>query len=137
MGYPAWADSPRFRSQDDRHRHQDELDRRIAEWTAPRDRHDVMHLLQSAGVRAAAVQDASDTSEHDPQIEHRGLFFELDHPVIGPARFEGIPFDMAHTAPDNWRSAPLLGEDNDYVMRGVLQLDDDEIKALEEAGTIA
>jgi crotonobetainyl-CoA:carnitine CoA-transferase CaiB-like acyl-CoA transferase len=137
MGAPAWADDPRFGSQDGRYRHQDELDRHIAEWTAPRDRHDVMHLLQAAGVRAAAVQDASDTSEHDPQIAHRGLFFELDHPVIGPARFEGIPFDMARTAPDNWRSAPLLGEDNDYVMRGVLQLGDDEIRALEKAGAIS
>ena len=76
-----------------------------------------MHLLQAAGVRAGAVQDAEDVNEHDPQMAHRDVFFELDHPVIGEARFEGVPFTATQFAPDHWRSAPLLGEDNDYVLR--------------------
>ena len=50
----------------------------------------------------------------------------MDHPVIGPARFEGIPFQFSDTGPDNWRSAPLLGEDNDYVFKDIVGLDDDE-----------
>jgi crotonobetainyl-CoA:carnitine CoA-transferase CaiB-like acyl-CoA transferase len=137
MGSPAWADEPRFATQEDRFRHQDDLDEHVAGWTAPRDRHEVMHLLQAAGVHAAAVQDARDTSEADPQLAHRGLFFELDHPVIGPARFEGIPFEMAHTAPDHWRSAPLLGEDNEYVLREVLEFDDEEIETLRKAKAIS
>ena len=56
-----------------------------------------------------------DLSEHGPQIAYRGTFFELDHPVIGKALIEGIPMKMSCTAPDNWRSAPLVAEDNDYV----------------------
>ena len=43
---------------------------------------------------------------------------------------------MARLSPDNWRSAPLLGEDNDYVFRQILDLDDDEMVQLAEAGTI-
>jgi crotonobetainyl-CoA:carnitine CoA-transferase CaiB-like acyl-CoA transferase len=136
MGSPLWADDPRFATQAHRFDNQDALDECITEWTRSRDRHDVMHLLQSAGVRAAAVQDAQDTSERDPQIAHRELFFELDHPVIGPARFEGVPFKMRHSTPDNWRSAPLLGEDNLYVLRDVLQLSDDEMRELERVGAI-
>ena len=61
-------------------------------WTAAEDRHELMHRLQAAGVRAGAVQDAEDVNEHDPQMAHRDVFFELDHPVIGEARFEGVPF---------------------------------------------
>jgi crotonobetainyl-CoA:carnitine CoA-transferase CaiB-like acyl-CoA transferase len=137
MGSPAWADDPRFRTQSGRFGHQDEIDAHLRAWTSARDRHEVMHLLQSHGVRAGAVQDAEDTSEHDPQIAHRGLFFELDHPVIGPARFEGVPFRMARIEADNWRSAPLLGEDNDYVLRDVLDLGDDEIAGLAEAGVVS
>jgi len=136
MGSPAWAVDPRFATQDQRYRHQDELDAHIADWTRTRDRHEVMHLLQAAGVRAAAVQDAEDTSEHDPQIAHRGLFFELDHPVIGEAKFEGVPFSIAGFGADNWRSAPLLGEDNEYVLKETVGLSDDEIRDLAESGVI-
>jgi crotonobetainyl-CoA:carnitine CoA-transferase CaiB-like acyl-CoA transferase len=136
MGSPAWTGDERFRTREGRFRHQDGLDAHIAEWTKVRDRHEVMHLLQSFGVRAAAVQDAEDTSERDPQIAHRGLFFELDHPVIGAARFEGVPFGLRSLAADHWRSAPLLGEDNGYVFGQLLGLDDDEIGALAGLGAI-
>lgn len=59
-----------------------------------------MHLLQAAGV-AGAVQDAEDANEHYPQFKARGTFFEMDHPVIGPARFEGLPFQASNFAPDH------------------------------------
>jgi crotonobetainyl-CoA:carnitine CoA-transferase CaiB-like acyl-CoA transferase len=39
-------------------------------------------------------------------------------------------------AADNWRSAPLLGEDNDYVFREILGLDDDEVGELAAEGVI-
>jgi crotonobetainyl-CoA:carnitine CoA-transferase CaiB-like acyl-CoA transferase len=136
MGSPAWADDPRFASQEDRFRNQDALDAHIEVWTSVRDRHEIMHLLQGAGVRAGAVQDAQDTAESDPQIAHRGLFFELDHPVIGPARFEGVPFSMRRSEAEHWRSAPLLGEDNGYVFGEILGIDDDELERLGRAGVI-
>ena len=82
------------------------------------------------------AQNAEDLNEIDPQIAHRGLFFELDHPVIGPARFEGVPITMSATAQENWRSAPLLGEDNDYVFGGILGLSADERADLSERGVI-
>ena len=56
-------------------------------------------LLQAHGVPAGAVQNAEDLNERDPQIAHRGVFFEMDHPVIGPARFEGNPFHLSLDRP--------------------------------------
>jgi benzylsuccinate CoA-transferase BbsF subunit len=136
LGRPAWAADPRFAGQEQRFAHQDELDAHLAAWTRTRDRHDVMELLQAAGVRAAAVQDARDVNERDPQIAARGLFFELDHPIIGPARFEGVPFRASEFDPDHWRSAPLQGEDNAYVVQEILGLDDAEYDELTAAGVI-
>jgi crotonobetainyl-CoA:carnitine CoA-transferase CaiB-like acyl-CoA transferase len=115
---------------------QDDLDREIAAFTAGRDCHELMHVLQAAGVRAGAVQNAEDVNEHDPQMAHRDVFFELDHPVIGEARFEGVPFTATQFAPDHWRSAPLLGEDNDYVYGTILGLSADEIADLTDQGVI-
>jgi crotonobetainyl-CoA:carnitine CoA-transferase CaiB-like acyl-CoA transferase len=136
LGTPEWAADARFADQPARFAHQDELDERIAARTRSEDRHDLMHRLQAAGVRAAAVQDARDLAETDPQIAEHGTFFELDHPVIGPATFEGLPFRAAHLRADHWRSAPLLGEDNEYVLAQVLGKSEAEIAALAEAGVI-
>ncbi len=105
-------------------------------WTADKDRYELMHRLQAAGVPAGAVQTAEDTNDHDPQIAGRGLFFEMDHPVIGEARFEGTPIQFSRTVQENWRSAPLLGEDNDYVCKGLLGVSEDEYEELAAEGAI-
>lgn len=130
MGSPAWADDPRFSTLERRRHHQDELDAALGAWTKSFDRHALMLRLQQAGVCAGAVQNAEDLNETDPQIAHRGVFFEMDHPVIGEARFEGTPIKFSRTTQENWRSAPLLGEDNEYVCRELLNLSDDDYNRL-------
>jgi crotonobetainyl-CoA:carnitine CoA-transferase CaiB-like acyl-CoA transferase len=136
MGSPEWADDARFATQEGRFGLQDELDKQLSDWTRALDKHHVMHLLQAAGVTAGAVQDAEDLNEHDPQTAHRGTFFEMDHPVIGPARFEGSPVLFSEPMQDNWRSAPLLGEDNRYVLTTMLGMDDAEVDELEAEGVL-
>ena len=136
VGSPAWSSDPRFASQALRHQHQDELDSLVAEWTRSRTASEAMEILQAAGVAAGAAQNASDINERDPQLASRGTFFELDHPVIGEARFEGTPIAFGRTEQHTWRSAPLLGEDNHYVFGDVLGLPADEIAELEAEGVI-
>jgi len=130
LGRPAWADSAEFASEKARLQHQDPLDAHLAEWTRGRTSHAAMETLQAGGVRASAVQTAEDINESDPQIAFRGTFFELDHPVIGRARFEGVPFTSSTFEPDNWRSGPLLGEDIDYVFEELLGMSESEIQDL-------
>lgn len=136
MGDPAWAGEPRFATAADRVAHHDELDVLLAGWTRDQDKHDLMEKLQRAGIAAGAVQNAQDLAEHDPQIAARGTFFELDHPVIGPALFEGFPGQLSTSRPDHWRSAPLLGEDNDFVFGELLGRDADTLAQLAAEGVI-
>jgi crotonobetainyl-CoA:carnitine CoA-transferase CaiB-like acyl-CoA transferase len=56
--------------------------------------------------------------------------------VIGEARFEGTPIKFTRTVQENWRSAPLLGEDNAHVFKGLLGLSEDEYAELEAEGAI-
>jgi crotonobetainyl-CoA:carnitine CoA-transferase CaiB-like acyl-CoA transferase len=95
-----------------------------------------MVTLQDHGVRAGVVQNAADLNERDPQLAARDVFFELDHPVIGPARFESVPIRFSAMAQDNWRSAPLLGEDNEYVLKVLLGVGDDDYEELVADGCI-
>jgi benzylsuccinate CoA-transferase BbsF subunit len=136
MGDPSWALEPAFATMPERVANQDALDAHLAAWTRERDRHETMHLLQAVGVRAAAVQDAEDVNEHDPQIAHRDVFFEMDHPVIGPARFEGVPFEATTFAADHWRSGPLLGEDNEHVYMDIVGLSAHEYGELVNQGVV-
>lgn len=136
MGAPAWAQAPEFATQAARFANQDALDAHMAAWTQGFDKRALMLRLQAAGVRAGAVQSAEDLNETDPQIAHRGVFFELDHPVIGEARFEGTPIKFSRTVQDNWRSAPLLGEDNAYVFRELLGMAEDEYETLVAEGVL-
>jgi crotonobetainyl-CoA:carnitine CoA-transferase CaiB-like acyl-CoA transferase len=43
---------------------------------------------------------------------------------------------LSRAGADLWRSAPLLGEDNDYVFGEILGLDADRRRELAEAGVI-
>lgn len=135
-GLPGLGSDERFATMAARRANMAALDREIAAWTRTQDPLEAMVALQAAGVRAAAVQDPRDLNEHDPQLAARGIFFEMDHPVIGVALFEGEPMLFSRTAADNWRSAPLLGEDNLHVYRGILGMTDDEIADYAERGII-
>ncbi|OYD61404.1 CaiB/BaiF CoA transferase family protein [Rhodococcus sp. OK302] len=136
LGNPEWASSPDFADQSSRFANHDKLDEHISRWSARRPAHESMELLQAAGVAAGAVRNSQDLTESDPQINLRETFFELDHPVIGVAKFEGSPMQFSRTVQDNWRSAPLLGEDNQYVFGNILGLDEDEIAVLTAEGVI-
>lgn len=136
IGQPEWATESRWATMNGRIADQDAIDKHLSEWTGERDGHEIMHLLQAAGVPAGAVQNAEDVNEHDPQMAHRQIFFEMDHPVIGEARMEGAPFTSTAFEADHWRSAPLLGEDNRFVFGELLGLSGDELDELEATGVL-
>ncbi len=136
MGSPAWARSSRFARAADRKAQEDELERLLSEFTKVHDRYELMEQLQRRGIPAAAVQNAADRCERDPQLKSRGYFTPLPQSEIGtwpveefPAKTESTPLSVG--GPPG-RAAPLLGEDNDYVYREILGLTPQEIAALRE-----
>lgn len=136
LGEPDWARDPRFETQESRVANQDHLDKLVGSATAERERYDLMHRLQARKVTASVVATAEDVNENDPQLAQSGIFFDLDHPVIGEARFEGMPIRFSKTKQDFWRSAPLLGEDNHYVFTELLGLSEDEYETYKAEGVI-
>lgn len=136
MGSPQWAADARFATLRSRVENADALDAQLGAWTRDHDKHELTHRLQALGITGGAVQNPRDLAEVDEQIAARGTFFEMDHPVIGPALFEGNPMTFSRSAQHNWRSGPLMGEDNHYVLREILGMDPDEIEKLEAEGAL-
>ena len=136
MGAPAWAANAAFTTRDGRAAAEDGLEKNIAAWTSTRDRWDLVHLLQPAGVTAGPVMNARDAVE-DPHLAASGAWKRLpateDYPevdwAVPPFRFSKSNVTL--------RTAPaLLGEHNDYVYREVLGLSETEYDALKAAGHV-
>jgi crotonobetainyl-CoA:carnitine CoA-transferase CaiB-like acyl-CoA transferase len=141
MGHPSWANEARFSTGAARRENADELDALVEAWTVKRDRYEAMHLLQSHGVPAGAVQDASDRLERDPQLAARGHFALLGNAEVKPLPLEGLPVRMSATPPDTGgairRGPPCLGEDNESVLGELLGLGPNEVRSLEDEGVLA
>jgi ABC-type multidrug transport system fused ATPase/permease subunit len=135
LGDPAWARDPRYASLAGRKAHEEELDGKIAAWTAERSPEEVMALLQAHGVAAGVVQDGRDLLDRDPHLRERGYFFTMDHPEMGPSRYHRLAFTLSAT-PARFRPAPLLGQHNHYVLSTLLGLSDAEIERYEREGVL-
>jgi crotonobetainyl-CoA:carnitine CoA-transferase CaiB-like acyl-CoA transferase len=124
----------RFATTAGRYEHHDELDRAISEWTEAHDLMDAFHTLQRAGV-TAAPQFTETMLASDPHIAARNWIRPMTSRDVGTYPHIGFAFQGIPQAWD--RGAPVLGEDNDYVFRKILQLDDDEYQRLVDAKVIA
>ncbi len=135
MGNPAWTKEERFSNQLSRSQNQDEMDRRIGEWTAQHDHIALMHSLQSQGVAAGAALDQIEVMA-DPQCQERDYYIEVEHTETGILPYAAPPWKMSKVPLVDQR-APLLGEDNGYVLRELLGLSDQEIAGLQERRIIS
>jgi benzylsuccinate CoA-transferase BbsF subunit len=134
-GKSQWRSDPRFMTFQGRKENEDELDRLVESWTVNRSAEQVMTEMQGAGVSAGVVQTGEDLIENDPHLKSRHFYWELEHPEIGMYRAPGPAFRLSKL-PCELESAPLLGEHNEYVLKEILGMSDEEIAELIIEGAI-
>ncbi|MPZ24925.1 MAG: hypothetical protein GEV12_00350 [Micromonosporaceae bacterium] len=110
------------------------IEQALSGWCLDRDHVEAMEVLQAAGVAAGAVTDAGDRFHH-PHYRSRGTYLETEHPVIG--------WEMVYREPWLWWGetgqvgrAPLMGEDNEYVVRELLGRSAADYAHLVETGVL-
>lgn len=135
MGRPELAADSRFATAPARKQHEDALESVISAWTVENDATDLTARLQAAGVAAFPVQDCRDLVE-DEHLESRGFFARLPHPEVGVRIHAGIPWRLSDTPLAVRRPAPLLGGDNEYVVRVIIGRTDAEFEALTASGVL-
>jgi len=133
LGMPIVAD-PRFATNAARVAHRQELldllipvfaRRTTAEW--------VTRLLE-AGVPAGPISRISEVMT-DPQVLHREMVVDLQHPRAGRITVNGVPVKLSETPGGIRTPPPVLGEHTADVLRG-LGVSHDEIEALRAEGVI-
>ena len=135
LGDPEWARDARFDTVLGRHRNQDEMDSRIAEWTSSHEKYEVMHLLQGQGVPCGPVINDADAFS-DPHLLERGCFQDVEAHGMGSYQMPGPIWRMSETPLSIRHRAPDLGEHNEYVYKELLGYSDQEYNRLEAEGHI-
>ena len=71
----------------------------------------------------------------EPQLNHRKMFFEMEHPTAGTLRLMNTPLKLADRPTPNL-PPPRLGEHTAEILKR-LGMTDEHIQALAESGTIS
>jgi benzylsuccinate CoA-transferase BbsF subunit len=135
MGEPQLARDDRFTTLERRRQNRAGLDKRIAAWTTDKPAEEIVHRLQKAGVPSAAVADARDLA-CDPHLMSRNYFLNLPHPLLGSTTADRSPIRFMEEEEKTHRSAPLLGEHNEYVYKEVIGLSDEAYETYRRQGII-
>lgn len=156
LGRPDWCDLERMRRKWQRLNEQKEIDRHLSAWVEDMSRaesdesevevegqegirvrkytsYELMKYLQGFGVPCGVVQTAEDM-HRDPQMEHRGHYWKLEHPVMGLRTYDGPSFRLSKTPAELTKAAPLLGEDTERVFREVVGLSEERFTELLASG---
>lgn len=126
---PELYEDDRFSDGISRWDNQDELDRLIAEWTINYTDYEVMEILQRAGIAAVPSFDAEELY-NDPHLRERGFISQIHHPEFGERQIFGPPWRLSDTPPKIYRTSPLLGQDNEYILGKLLSMSPEDIAVL-------
>ncbi len=135
LGCTEFAGDERFSTNAARVRNREVLVPLLAQRLAERDSADWLEAFDGAGVPCGPINDLGQVFD-DPQVRHRGLRLDLEHPLAGTVPSVASPLRLAATPPAYERAPPTLGQHTDEVLREVLGYDQRQIDELREAGTI-
>jgi crotonobetainyl-CoA:carnitine CoA-transferase CaiB-like acyl-CoA transferase len=136
LGEPAWAMDAALDTREGRRAAHDAIDAGLRAWTAGRERAALVATLRAAGIPASEVTNPSRVLQSNPQLEARGYFERLPHPVVGAMPLPSLPYRSTHN--ERWlrTHAPTLGQHNDRVLCGLLGLSPAELHALGAEGVV-
>ncbi|MEE8464859.1 MAG: CoA transferase, partial [Dehalococcoidia bacterium] len=136
VGEP-WASNGDWETVEGRLAQRKTVDDAISSWTASRDKHEVMHLLQAGGVACGAVYNTREIAT-DPHLGDRGFFAMSQHPDPVGLRPHSAPlFGLTGVdrLPD--RLAPRFGEFNHQIFCDLLGHTEKEYDELMQKQVIA
>lgn len=128
------ADDPRYATNAARVAHREELLDAVIPVFAGRTTAEWVSRLIDAGVPAGPIYRMSEVMR-DPQVLHREMVVDVEHPRAGRITVNGVPVKLSETPGSIRTPPPVLGEHTEAVLRdiGVREAD---IKTLRAEGVI-
>jgi len=129
------TDDPRFAKNADRVENRQELIAILSAIFMTQTTEYWVAALNQANIPCAPVQ-TIDQVFAAPQVLHRNMLVEVDHPTAGKVRMAGIPVKFSATPPSVRLPPPLLGEHNDDVLSSWLGMKSETIDQLKKKSVI-
>jgi len=125
------AEDPRFETNPERVKNRAQLIPRLSEVFLSKTRDDMLQILMREDVPCAPVY-TMDEVFSDPQVLHRGMLVEMEHPTAKKIKQIGSPMKFSETPVRIEAPPPLLGQHTEYVLRKVLGYTDEDVRRFRE-----
>lgn len=137
LGRPELGEDERFRTNDGRVAHREQLTDLIESWMASFASDDeIIAALDVERVPCSRVLSPAEFVDQ-PHLVERGMIREVIDPVAGPVTIPGFPLAFDGDRPAAEGPAPTLGQHNREVLGGLLGYTAAQIDHLEGAGILA
>ena len=131
-GVEALVEDERFVTMPARRKHWPELREVLERAFATKTADEWMELMKET-VPIAPINDVGEALR-DPQVLHRNMVVEAEHPVAGRYRMPGNPIKLGQE--ERFEPAPTMGQHTRAVLSELLGCSDGEIESLEAYGVI-
>jgi crotonobetainyl-CoA:carnitine CoA-transferase CaiB-like acyl-CoA transferase len=128
-GCPQLAKDPRFAKNQDRVRNRAELVPTLEAIMKTRTKADWLAALEAAKVPCGAINNIAEVFA-DPQVNHRGMVTQWEHPLQPSLRLVSSPMKLSETPVRCEMPPPLLGQHTEQVLRELLDCSDDRLAQL-------
>jgi formyl-CoA transferase len=129
MGQAGLADDPAFASHQGRGEHQQRLDDLIGRWSASLPSRDVLDAMDRHGVPAGLIYRAPEMLS-DPQFAAREAIVTVKHPDYGDLKMQNVAPKLSETPGSIRTVAPALGQHNEEIYLGLMQMPRERFDAL-------
>jgi crotonobetainyl-CoA:carnitine CoA-transferase CaiB-like acyl-CoA transferase len=135
LGDPDLMHDEGLKTVDGRLRNEDRIDEQLVTLLRARDLDEIVGRLLKEDVPAACVVDPRTLVDH-PQLRELGFYEAVTHPVVGELAMPTMPFASSVVRRWSRGAAPLLGQHNERLLKGLLGVTDDEYAALVETSVV-
>lgn len=135
LSRPDLTDDPRFAKNADRVKHRGELIAILSDIFMTRTTRDWITSLNQTDIPCAPVQ-TIDQVFAAPQVLHRNMLMEVEHPTAGKVKMAGIPVKFSATPASVRLAPPLLGQHNQEILSSWLEMNAAEIAKLKTKSVI-
>ncbi|MQG21348.1 MAG: CoA transferase [SAR202 cluster bacterium] len=131
---PEYVTDPRTSNYANRKQNSEFVRTIISNWIAANSSEDAERELTKYGIPVSLVLTVSEMVDL-PQVQARGVYATVDHPLAGPVLITGTAFGGLSRTPGRvFAHPPMANEHGPEVLRTFLGYSDEKIKELEESG---
>lgn len=135
MGQPGLADDPRHATVAARMSNVEVTEAVVSAWLADLTVEEAGALLDKAGVPYSEVADIERAATNE-QLLAREMIVEVEHAEAGKVVVPGVVVKLSATPGSVREAPPVVGQHTDEVLRDLLGLSPDEIRALRAEGAV-